>query len=93
MSFSFDNSSFLSEHPSTLPETTSHDGTQSQVLSDSGAEAVMLSPNISSSSILLPNGYQLAGKKKRPKTSWIWNHGYEVLHNGSSDPQWLCKHC
>ncbi|KJZ69141.1 hypothetical protein HIM_11471 [Hirsutella minnesotensis 3608] len=38
-------------------------------------------------------GYSISKRRKRPRTSWIWEHGYDIEKDDSGHRFWLCKTC
>ena len=43
--------------------------------------------------IVLPAGYTYANAGKHRRTSWIWQHGLDVVRQSDGKPYWLCKLC
>lgn len=39
------------------------------------------------------SGYSISKRRKRPRTSWVWDHGYDIEKDSSSHRFWLCKTC
>ena len=42
---------------------------------------------------ILPKGFRSSPAGKRPNTSWIWQHGQEVVRIRDGLPFWLCQLC
>jgi len=38
-------------------------------------------------------GYVASRHRRRRRTGWVWEHGYDVERNDSGHHFWLCKEC
>ncbi|KAF2475602.1 uncharacterized protein BDR25DRAFT_382694 [Lindgomyces ingoldianus] len=38
-------------------------------------------------------GYHIRKHRRRPRTGWVWDYGYDIEKDGSGDRFWLCKKC
>jgi len=38
-------------------------------------------------------GYHIRNHRKRPRTGWVWEYGYDIEKNGSGHRFWLCREC
>ncbi len=41
----------------------------------------------------LLSGYSIRKHRRRPRTGWVWEHGFDVEKDGSGHRFWLCKEC
>ena len=38
-------------------------------------------------------GYHIRKHRRRPRTGWVWEYGYDIEKDGSGHRFWLCKEC
>ncbi|KAF5229122.1 hypothetical protein FANTH_14297 [Fusarium anthophilum] len=38
-------------------------------------------------------GYSIRKHRRRPRTGWVWEHGFDIEKDGSGHRFWLCKMC
>jgi hypothetical protein len=38
-------------------------------------------------------GYSISRPRKRPRTGWVWEHGYDIEKDSSRHRYWVCKLC
>ncbi|KJZ69950.1 hypothetical protein HIM_10658 [Hirsutella minnesotensis 3608] len=38
-------------------------------------------------------GYTVSRQRRRPRTGWVWEHGYDIESESSGHRFWLCKRC
>lgn len=51
------------------------------------------SSSLAPTAISLPAGFRSALAGKRPNTSWVWQHGQEIIRVRDDTPFWLCQLC
>ncbi|RKK12583.1 hypothetical protein BFJ66_g18283, partial [Fusarium oxysporum f. sp. cepae] len=39
------------------------------------------------------SGYCIRKQRRRPRTGWVWEHGFDIEKDGSGRRFWLCKDC
>ncbi|KAJ0126570.1 hypothetical protein HZ326_30328 [Fusarium oxysporum f. sp. albedinis] len=39
------------------------------------------------------SGYSIRKHQRRPRTGWVWEHGFDIEKDGSGHRFWLCKTC
>ncbi|KAL5592925.1 hypothetical protein FOBRF1_013233 [Fusarium oxysporum] len=39
------------------------------------------------------SGYSIRKHQRRPRTGWVWEHGFNIEKDGSGHRFWLCKMC
>ncbi|KPA35365.1 transposase [Fusarium langsethiae] len=39
------------------------------------------------------SGYSIRKHQRRPRTGWVWEHGFDIEKDGSGHRFWLCKMC
>lgn len=39
------------------------------------------------------SGYSISRHRRRPRTGWVWEHGYDIENNRSGHRFWVCKAC
>jgi hypothetical protein len=65
--------------------------------SESHHKTTLLPPesvtNSDSPQVILPAGFRSAPEGKRPNTSWIWQHGQEIIKIRDGTSFWLCQLC
>ncbi|KAH6986728.1 hypothetical protein EDB80DRAFT_818417 [Ilyonectria destructans] len=39
------------------------------------------------------SGYCIRKRRRKPRTGWVWEHGFDIEKDGSGRRFWLCKEC
>ncbi|KJZ68851.1 hypothetical protein HIM_11754 [Hirsutella minnesotensis 3608] len=39
------------------------------------------------------SGFSISKRRKRPRTGWVWEHGFDIEQDGSERRFWLCRTC
>ncbi|KAH7140442.1 hypothetical protein B0J13DRAFT_527183 [Dactylonectria estremocensis] len=39
------------------------------------------------------SGYCIRKQRRKPRTGWVWEHGFDIEKDGSGRRFWLCKEC